>query len=281
MVRSAARDDEDAVDVVELLERETELVDVELARRRHAAHEGVANDTRLLVDLLEHEIGVAALLGHVEVPVHVRDLGLDGVSLGVGVLDALGRELCELTVLEHHDVARGLDEGDDVGGDVGALLAAADDDGRVFAGDGDHAGLVGADDGQAVGSHDAAAGVADSRHEVAALGVGLLDEVREDLGVGIGAKRVAGGSELLAKLGEVLDDAVVDDGDAPVAAHVRVRVGGRGATVGGPARVADSAGGKLLVSLELGLEAGDLAHAADHVKTGGARRTRDLERNSR
>ena len=243
MVRSAARDDEDAVDVVELLEREPQLVDVELAGSRHAAHEGVAHDARLLVDLLEHEIGVAALLGHVEVPVHVRDLGLDGVALGVGVLDALGRELGELVVLENHDVARGLDEGNDVGGDVGALLAAADDDGRVLAGDGDHAGLVGADDGQAIGAHDAAAGGADGGHEVAILCVGLLDEVGEDLGVGVGAEHVAGGGELLAQLGEVLHDAVVDDGDAPVAAHVRVCVGGRGTAVGGPARVADAAGG--------------------------------------
>ena len=281
MVGGAARNHVDAIYVVELLERETELVDVELTGGGHAADEGVAHDARLLVDLLEHEVGVAALLGHVEVPIDVGDLGLDDVALGIGVLDAVGGELGELVVGEDHDVAGGVDEGDDVGGDVGAALAAADDDGRVLAGDRDGARLVRADGREAIGADDAGAGGADGGHQVMLGRVGVLDEVREDLGVRVGAELVAGGRELLAELREVLDDPVVDDGDAAVAAHVRVRVGGGGAPVGGPAGVADAAGGALLIALEFGGEAGDLAHAADHVEAGLPVGAGDLERHAR
>ena len=44
-----------------------------------------------------------------EVPVDVGDLGLDNVAGLIGVLDACGRELGKLTVLEHHDIAGGVD----------------------------------------------------------------------------------------------------------------------------------------------------------------------------
>ena len=65
MVAGAAGDHVDAVDVVELLERKAQLVDVELAGRRHTTDQRVAHNARLLVDLLEHKVGVATLFGHV------------------------------------------------------------------------------------------------------------------------------------------------------------------------------------------------------------------------
>ncbi len=58
-----------------------------------ATHQRVAHDARLLVDLLQHKVGITALFGHVQVPVDMGDLGLDNVAGLVGVLDACGREL--------------------------------------------------------------------------------------------------------------------------------------------------------------------------------------------
>ena len=65
VIAGAAGDHVDTVDVVELLEGQTQLVDIELAGRRHTANQRVAHDARLLVDLLEHKVGIAALFGHV------------------------------------------------------------------------------------------------------------------------------------------------------------------------------------------------------------------------
>ena len=281
MVARAAGDHVDAVDEVELLVGEPQLVDIELAAV-HAPHERVAYHARLLVDLLEHEVGVAALLRHVDIPIDMGDGGLDRSALGIGVGDALGRETGELVVLEHHHVARGVDDGDDVGGHVAAARAAPDDDGAVLARHGDHARLVGAHRCQAVGAHHVRARLAHGGHEVArararrragggicgAALIGLLDEVGEDLGVGIALEHVAAARELLAQLGEVLDDAVVHHGDAAVAAGMRMRVGHAGASVRGPARVADAARRARVDIHELGLQARNLAHAADHVEHG-------------
>ncbi len=265
MVRRAAGDDVDAVDEVELLGREVELVDLQRAGGQ-APGQGVADDARLLVDLLEHEVGVAALLGHVQVPVHVGDGGIEGPAGLVEEGDGVRREARHLAVGEHHHVARGVDHGDDVAGDVAAALAAAHHDGRVLAGDDDDAGLVGAHDGQAVGADEAARGVGDGRLEVAHVGVGLLHQVGDHLGVGVALEGVAARGELLAQLGEVLDDAVVHHGDVAGARGMGMRVGLGGPAVGGPARVADAAGAR---EVEVGQRVGEPRHlplAADHLE---------------
>ena len=266
VVAGTAGDDVDTVDVVELLERKAQLVDVELAGRRHTADQRVAHDARLLVDLLEHEVGIAALFGHIQIPVDVGDLGLDSVAGLVGILDTHGRKLGKLTVLEHHHVAGSVDKRDDVGGDIGAGLARADDDRGVLAGHGNHAGLVGAHGRQTIGAHHVGAGLAYRGHQVMRLGISLFDQMREDLGIGLALKVMAAALQLLAQLGEVLDDAVVNDGDAAVTARVRVSVGDGRLAVGGPASVANAAGCVAVDVGKLALQARNLAHATNDVE---------------
>ena len=67
-----------------------------------------------------------------------------------------------------------------------------------------------------------------------------LDQVGDDLGVGLGAEDVAVVLEVLAQLGVVLDDAVEDDVDLVVAVAVGMRVLLGDPAVRGPARVGDS-----------------------------------------
>jgi hypothetical protein len=71
------------------------------------------------------------------------------------------------------------------------------------------------------------------------LGVVVGDQVAQDLGVGLGLERVALAEEEGLDLAVVLDDAVVDQGELAVAAHVGVGVGVGHAAVGGPAGVPD------------------------------------------
>ena len=86
MVAGSARDDVHAIDGSQLVIVQRKLVELQVPVH-HAPGKRVADGTRLFVDLLEHEVGVAALLGGVDVPVHVRDFGLDGIALHVHVLD--------------------------------------------------------------------------------------------------------------------------------------------------------------------------------------------------
>lgn len=266
MIAGAAGDHVDTVDVVELLEGQAQLIDVELAGRRHTANQRVAHDARLLVNLLEHKVGIATLFGHVQIPIDMGDLGLDDIAGLVGILDARGRELGKLTVLEHHDIAGGVDERDDVGGNVGTGLAHADHDRGVLAGNGDHARFVGAHGGQAISAHNVGASLAHGGHQVVRLGIGLFDQMREDLRIGLALKVMAAALQLLTQFSEVLDNAVVDDGDATVAASVGMSVNDGRLAVGSPTGVTDTAGCIAIDIGKLALQTRNLTHAADNVE---------------
>ena len=77
---------------------------------------------------------------------------------------------------------------------------------------------------------------------------------------------MAAALQLFAQLGEVLDDAVVDDGDATIAAGVGMGVDNGRLAVSGPAGMADTAGSVAVDVGKLALQARDLAHAADDVE---------------
>ncbi len=71
VVRGAAGDDEDLVDLAQLLVGEALLVEHDAAVDE-VAQQGVGDRGGLLGDLLEHEVLVAALLGGREIPVDVK-----------------------------------------------------------------------------------------------------------------------------------------------------------------------------------------------------------------
>ena len=153
----------------------------------------------------------------------------------------LGRDRDDLVLADREGVAGVLDERGDVGAEEVLALAEPDHERRVAAGADDEAGLVLVHREQREGALEAADDRAERRGEVAVVRAVLATEQHGgDLGVGLAAERVAVGEQLGLDLGEVLDDAVVDDGELVVVGEVRVRVGVGRAAVGGPAGVADA-----------------------------------------
>ena len=109
-----------------------------------------------------------------------------------------------------------------VGGEEVLAVADADDERHVHARADQPLGLARVHHGQRVRALSRLQRRADRVGDVP--GVRLLDEVRERLGVGLGAERVAAPPQPVAQLLEVLDDAVVDDRDLARAVDVRVGV---------------------------------------------------------
>ena len=134
-----------------------------------------------------------------------------------------------------------------------------DDQGAALA-CGDHpVGLVLVDDGEGVGADDVAQCERHGLLEGDAVGVhDVLYQLDDHLGVGLAHEVVAEPGELGAQGEVVLDDAVVDDGEAVVLGAVWVGVDVAGLAVGGPAGVcyADAAadvlaGGEVLEVIDL------------------------------
>ena len=97
MIARAAADDIDVVNGIDIVIAKREVIEEHVAVLDCAA-DGIAHGTRLLVDLLEHEIGETAALGILGVPVDVHGLELDGLARCAEVIDARRLEQRELAV---------------------------------------------------------------------------------------------------------------------------------------------------------------------------------------
>ncbi len=275
--RGAAGDDDDLVDLAQLVVGQPHLVELQATVGRVSTQQGVGDGLRLLVDLLEHEPVEATLLGSRDVPVDVVVLGLGRVAVEVGDHDVVGRDRDDLVLAELDRVTGELDERGDVRAEEVLALAAADHERGVAARADDDVGVAGiADDQRERALEPAAHGAYGIRQVVGRLEL-VLQQVGDDLGVGLGDHLVSGGLELGAQRREVLDDAVVHDRDLTGLVEVRVRVAVVGRTVGGPAGVADAGVGEgQRVGRQLGVEVGQLAgllgrddRAVEHERDAG------------
>ena len=109
----------------------------------------------------------------------------------------------------------------------------------ILSRDRDDARLHIANSSKAVGAHDARARIAQRRNKIALIG--LFKKMGDDLGIGLAREHVPATFKLFAQLSEVLDDAVVHDGDMPAARSVRVRVRFARFAMRSPTRVPDAA----------------------------------------
>ncbi len=118
-------------------------------------------------------------------------------------------------------------------------VAEADDDRRAVADGHDFSRIVGRDEHQREEPAHQQQGPPHRVLQAVVLHL-ALDQVRDDLGVGLGDERVTLLLELLLQIEVVLDDAVVHDHDLSGAVPVRVGVLLGGPSVRGPSGVSDA-----------------------------------------
>ena len=209
------------------------------------------------MDLLGHEVVESTLLGGLGRPVD-RGLGaLPGIAVHVGDHDTGRVDVGDVALLEEHDPVGVSQDGRDVAGDEALLAVQADDERDVLARPDEPAQLALVHDDEGVGALELAQGGADGIAEVAL--VGLLDEVGDRLGVGLGRQRVAARLQPIPQLREVLDDPVVDHRDRAGAVLMGVGVEVVRSAVGRPASVGQPDRGVRRPVGDRGLEVRQLA----------------------
>ena len=190
-----------------------------------------------------------------------------GSPCEVGDGDRVGGDLDDLVLADRDGALRELDEGRDIGAEEVLAVAEPDDERRVAAGADDDAGLVAVHGEQGERAVEARHRVAERLAQVAGRPVLPAEQHGGDLGVGLGLEREALGEQLVLQLGEVLDDAVVDERESTLVAEVRVRVAVGGAAVRRPPGVAD-AGAAVVQRVRLEL-------VGEHLQLAGALRGLD------
>ncbi len=125
----------------------------------HAPQHGIADGAGLLVDLLEHEMLVAALFGQDGVPEDMRDLAFHGAPFEIAQPHTLGGEHGQVAVAEEEHVAGVAEDGGHVGGNEVFAVTQPDDDRGAGARGHDLVRIGAGDDGQGEDSAELADGL--------------------------------------------------------------------------------------------------------------------------
>ncbi|MGY3366387.1 hypothetical protein ACVWZL_003512 [Bradyrhizobium sp. GM2.4] len=198
----------------------------------------MADHFRLLVDLLGHEV---AVIGLVDQRGRGRVLGLlalDGMAVLVEDRSACMGQHDPVAVLEIADRVGERPERDGVGAEIHLAVTIADRERRTVARADHQIVLAREDEAECERAAQPRQRQFHRFHRLVAAREQVVDEMQHDLGVGLGVEHRAFLFELLAQLAEILDDAVVNDGDT--LGRVRVRIVHGRLSVGGPAGVTDS-----------------------------------------
>ena len=202
---------------------------------------------------------IAALFDLGEIPLHLVDGFVDRLVADRGGVETVGRDHGHLAIVEVDDLSRVLDDRRDVGCEEVLPIADPDHERAALAGPHDRSRLVGAHHRDPIRAFDVRERPPHGLFQVVARRGVLLDEVCEHFGVGFGLEPVTFCFESALQNGVVLDDAVVDQRDAPATIHVRVRIHVIGFAVRRPARVCDAARTLEVVPFESILEFLELA----------------------
>ena len=205
--------------------------------------ERIAHRARLLVDLLHHEVFIAALFRRLRVPGDLRQGLFDDVAVDVVKLRLAGRQLRHFQIVDVIDAAAVLEDGRHVRGEVRLPLPHADDHRAVLARGEDLAGIVLEHHRQrvrAAHAHHRLGQRVDGAHLV--LFVVVIDSLDEYLGIRLRIEAVPLADHLRLQFLIVLDDAVVYADDVHVVAAMRMGVDFARLAVRRPARVAHAAG---------------------------------------
>jgi hypothetical protein len=264
VVGRPAGEDDDPPKVRELLVGDADALEHERPVADTVA-ERLLDGVRLLVDLLQHERLVAALLRDLVVPVDLQHVALDLAALDADEAGAVGGDRDDLAVLDQLELPRLRDEGGDHRSEEHLAVADADDEWALKPRADEEIRLVAVDDDEREMALELFVRLLHRLDEIAV--VVALDQVNDDLGVGLGVERVPLGLERALQLAEVLDDPVQDDGELRVlAADERVGVLLGHAAVRGPAGVAEAGRGDGAVRAGRLAEEGEVSHRADVVE---------------
>ena len=239
--------------------------------RRHR----VAHGLRLLVNLLEHEVLVAALFRRLGVPVDLEDLLRHDFAAAIRDVHAVRLDDRHLTVIDDVGAPRARDDRGDVGRDE-ILPFAETDDKRIVLLRADQAvGMLARHEYESVRAFDARKHLAHRGLEVAV--VDFLQQVCDDLRIRLRLEGMTFFNQIFLQRHIVFDDAVVHNGKIARAVCMRMCVAVRRTSMRRPTRMPNADMTCRLISFDDSLEFGKTTHAFFHadlllVQDGDARR---------
>ncbi len=239
VIGGAAGGDRDAVEIAEI-ERQRHRQRHALGRHFDVIRQRMADDFGLLENFLGHEMAVIALVDVHHGGLRFQHRALHDRALRVVDLGAVAGDDHPVAVLEIAHRVGERRQRNGIGADEHRAFAVADGERRAFARADQKIVLAGEQERErkrAAQPRQRRLDRLDRRRAALHL---LADQMRDDLGVGLGDEFGALGLQLAAQLDEILDDAVVHDRKPLGGVRMGVVLGRT--AVGRPAGVADADG---------------------------------------
>ena len=227
-----------ALDVLQHIIRDTILCEV-----RHAVlntrHNGPLQSLRLLIDLLQHEMRVSALLCRIDIPVNGQDLRRHLISLHILNADGILVHSQDM-ILRHYEILPGIrDQSRQVRCNDGSLIEHSCNQRADISNTVDHVRMIAEHDAECKCTGQQLHRLTDG-HDGVAL-VDLIQQCCHNLGVRLGLQFL-GEAVLYGQLPVVLDDTVMDQGNGSTVVGMRICL--RYTAVGCPAGMTDAAGSR-------------------------------------
>ena len=242
MQRRAAADDVDVFNVAQTLIGQSVVLETDGIVLDAGGH-GICNSLRLLHDLLEHEVLIAALFCCGHIPVDGLNFLFDFVAEFVHDNDFIRTHDRYFVVVKNDELPGTADNSGDIRCDHVFAFTDTDDERIAAARCDDFLCIIHRYNAECVRAAQTLHGSQNGFCKILLLaGVQIVDKMRNGFGVGLGLELITMRFKAFAQFLVVFNDAVVNDCNLALAAEMRMRVAVGRFAVSRPAGVADAAG---------------------------------------
>ena len=221
---------------------------------------------RLLVDFLEHEVTVLALIRRVGAVLKAGYLPLDGAAIAIEYGNGVLSDIGDIAFFQEHEPVGHWQQRQLVRRDEVFANTHTNDQGAALTAYHEVLRFVGVYHRQGIGSTQTGDRRTHGIMEITQCAVVFLNQVRDDFGIGLRRKLETVSPQFLAQLLIVFDDPVVDNSQ-PVAGHVRMGVDLRGLAVGCPAGMGNAQVARERVCFHGIAECGNFTHFPSALDT--------------
>ena len=218
---------------------ESDVFEVDRIRiERKSSENRIPDRRRLLVNFLEHEVLISALLSHDRIPCDLVELWLAFLAGGIEEANSIGRHDSNLMFIEEENRSRVREHGRNIRRNESFAINAAHDDWSALANGDDLLRIIRGHDRE---SEEAFKLCEHFQYGLLEVSLEILfNHVGDHFGIRFRRELVAFFDELALEGEVILDDAVVRDNDPAFAVPMRMRVFLGGPPVGRPTCVTET-----------------------------------------
>ena len=205
-----------------------------------ARRQCLTDDMRLFMNLLQHEMRETAFFGRRHIPGHMKNFSMNRIAFQIYNTDLFRIQNRDIIVFQQIDIPRVREHRRNIRGNVILVLSQAHNQRTVFSSRIQFSGTICKHNSQRIGSSHTLNRLRNRLNRILLLPVIPGNDMRNDLRIRIGQKRIACSNKLFSQLCVILYNTIMYHYNAVVLTPMRMRIDIRGLSVSSPTSMAYS-----------------------------------------